>query len=136
MTLYTVLDAKPLADLMIDPADAHYGRLRELCAQHYRDGRGWEPALHSPEREQALRLAEGVLSGHEPKFGWLSVSQECTGTTDPFFALAARPFIGQAEGWDQRAYDALRRSFEHYRGQLLHPDDQPLDGITYSDQSA
>ncbi|BBX82187.1 hypothetical protein [Mycolicibacterium aubagnense] len=67
--------------------------------------------------------------GHRYGFDW--IEQECTGTNDFYAALALRPYIGQFDGWDQGAYDALRRSFEHYRGELLHPEDAPLPGITY-----
>lgn len=71
--------------------------------------------------EEVLRSVEG--------FEWLPVHTECTGTTDPYLALAVRPHIGQ--GIDQQSYDALRRRFEEQRGELLHPDDRPLADIKY-----
>ncbi|OHT95597.1 hypothetical protein BKG71_23195 [Mycobacteroides chelonae] len=124
-TMYTVIDSVPVGDLMIDPADRRYDRLRELLSQG--DHHPWEPALHSPEQKEATDTAYGSL--HKYGFGW--IDQECTGTNDFYAALALRPYIGQFEGWDQGAYDALRRSYEHYRCELLHPEDAPLPGITY-----
>jgi hypothetical protein len=124
-TLYTVIDSVPVGDLMIDPDDRRYDRLRELLSQG--DHRPWEPAIDSPEQKRAATVAYGAL--HSYGFGW--IEQECTGTNDFYAALALRPYIGQFEGWDQAAYDSLRRSFEHYRGELLHPEDAPLSGIAY-----
>ncbi|SHU69045.1 Uncharacterised protein [Mycobacteroides abscessus subsp. abscessus] len=141
MTLYTVLESTPLADVLIDPKDPRYTRLRELCAAH---GSGpIEPATEQRPcgadiddrwpRAKALATAERILNTRD-EFAWLIQWMECLGTTDPIIALALRPFIGQYEGWDQTAYDALRRDFETYRAELLHPEDQPLSGITYRDQ--
>ncbi|WP_079621455.1 hypothetical protein [Mycobacteroides abscessus] len=124
-TMYTVIESVSVGDLMIDPADRRYDRLRELLSQG--DHHPWEPALHSPEQNRAATLAYGAL--HRYGFGW--IEQECTGTNDFYAALALRPHIGQFEGWDQAAYDTLRRSFEHYRGELLHPEDAHLTGIAY-----
>lgn len=138
MTLYTVLESTPLADVLIDPNDLRYTRLRELCTTH---GSGpIEPATEQRPcgadiddrwpRAKALATAERILNTRD-EFAWLIQWMECLGTTDPIIALALRPFIGQHEGWDQTAYDALRRDFETYRAELLHPEDQPLPGITY-----
>ncbi|SII82821.1 hypothetical protein [Mycobacteroides abscessus] len=124
-TMYTVIESVSVGDLMIDPADRRYDRLRELLSQG--DHHPWEPALHSPEQNRAATLAYGAL--HRYGFGW--IEQECTGTNDFYAALALRPHIGQFEGWDQAAYDTLRQSFEHYRGELLHPEDAHLTGIAY-----
>lgn len=124
-TMYTVIDSVPVRDLMIDPADRRYDRLRELLSLG--DHHLWEPALHSAEQEKAATVAYEALDGYG--FGW--IEEECTGTNDFYAALALRPYIGEFEGWDQGAYDALRRSFEHYRGELLHPEDAPLAGIDY-----
>lgn len=126
-TLYTVIDSVPVHDLMIDPADRRYDRLRELLSQE--DHHGWEPALDSPEQEQAANVA--YEARHRYGFSWME--EDCCGTTDFYVALALRPYIGHFEGWDQGAYDALRRSFEHYRGELLHPEDAPLPDITYEE---
>lgn len=131
-TLYTVLESKPAKDLLIDPDDDRYGRLRELCATG-----GGEPSVetcYTDKRVQALSIARGVLGRYG--FDWLSAELECLGTTDHLVALALRPYIGQIEGWDQSAYDALRRSFEYHHGELLHPDDRPLDDVTYKERSA
>lgn len=99
--------------------------MRELLSQG--GHRLWEPTIDSPEQKRAATVAYGAL--HRYGFGW--IEQECTGTNDFYAALALRPYIGQFEGWDQAAYDALRRSFEHYRGELLHPEDALLLGIAY-----
>jgi len=124
-TLYSVLDSVPVRDLMVDPTDSRYGRLRELLSRGGHDP--WEPALDSPERARAAAVGYQALHGYG--FGW--IEWECTGTNDFYVALALRPYVGQFEGWDQSAYDALRRSFEHYRGELLHPEDASLADITY-----
>ncbi|QSN49797.1 hypothetical protein [Mycobacteroides abscessus] len=137
--LFTVLDSQPARDLVIDPDNRGYDRFRELCEQpmpepayeQHRDGPARQDEV---ARDEALDVAERILRDSDD-FSWLAAELECTGTTDPFVALALRPLIGQLDGWNQAAYDALRRSFEHHRGQLLHPDDYPLDGITYQDQS-
>lgn len=124
-TLYTALESVPVRDLMIDPRDRRYDRLRELLSLG--DQHPWQPALDSPEHDRATDVAYPALDRYG--FGW--IEWECTGTNDFYVALALRPYIGQIEGWDQGAYDALRRSFEHYRGQPLHPEDAPLADITY-----
>lgn len=124
-TLYTVLESVPVRDLMIDPTDHRYDRLRELLSLG--DHHPWEPAIHSPERRHAANIAYRAL--HRYGLGW--IEWECTGTNDFYAALALRPYIGHIEGWDQDAYDALRRSFEHYRGELLHPADAPIAGTAY-----
>lgn len=131
-TLYTVLESKPAKDLLIDPGDDRYTRLRELCSTG-----GEEPCIetcYTDKRVQALSIAGRVLGRYG--FDWLSAELECLGTTDHLVALALRPYIGQIEGWDQGAYDALRRSFEHRRGELLHPDDKALDDVTYEARPA
>jgi len=136
--MFTVLDSKPARDLVIDPDNPGYARFRELCEQPmpepaYEQHQDGPPRQDEVARDEALDVAEKILCTSDD-FDWLSGHLECTGTTDPFVALALRPLIGQVDGWSQAAYDALRRSFEHHRGQLLHPDDHPLDGITYHDQ--
>lgn len=144
MTLYTVLESKPLADLCIDPNDPRYTRLREVCATH--GCHSIDAATeHRPlgadldddrwPRAKALTTAERILNRHD-EFAWLTAWLECLGTTDPIIALALRPFIGQYDGWDQAAYDALRRDFETHRAELLHPEDPPLQGITYRRSSS
>ncbi|SIH19794.1 Uncharacterised protein [Mycobacteroides abscessus subsp. abscessus] len=130
---YAVVQERLLRDWIIDPASREYSRLHEVACLY---GAGayvpdqvgeYGSGGYSDAGSEASRAVD-VLHNVDG-FSWLYCHWECTGTTDPYFALAVRPHIGQLI--DQQSYDALRRGFEEQHGELLHPDDQPLADIRY-----
>lgn len=135
---YAVVEDRLLRDWMIDIANPQYARMHEVACLH-----GWW--AYNPNVVGAYGSGEYRNAGRESTdavkvlrdvggFNWLCHHLECMGTTNPYLALAVRPHIGQ--GIDQQCYDGLRRGFEAQRGELLHPDDQPLAGISYPDRPA
>lgn len=130
---YAAVEDRLLRDWIIDPASPEYSRFHEVACLYgieaydpnqvgeYGSGRNIEAGSEASRAAEVLNTVGG--------FSWLLCHWECMGTTDPFFALAVRPHIGQLI--DQQSYDALRRGFEEQRGELLHPDDEPLDDIRY-----
>lgn len=132
---YAVVEDRLLRDWMIDIANPEYSRMHEVASLYgwkaynpdevgeYGSGE-YDPSHAGDEASQA----EDVL-WNAGSFKWLCHHRECMGITNPYFALAVRPHIGQLI--DQQSYDALRRGFESQRGELLHPDDQTLPDIRY-----
>lgn len=131
---YEVVEERLLRDWIIDPAHGEYSRLREVACLY--GSETFDPNLfgtYGPEvfndrRNDVIGEALDLLR-RVGGFGWLLERLECMGTTDPYVALALRPHIGRRFG--QQSYDALRWEFEAHRGELLHPDDQPLADIGY-----
>ncbi|RIT36795.1 hypothetical protein D2E76_16195 [Mycobacteroides abscessus] len=131
---HEVVEDRLLRDWIIDPARREFSRLRELASLY---GSGtfdpnlfgkYGPEVFNARRNgvigEAIELLQGVGG-----FDWLIDRLECMGTTDPYVALALRPYIGPDFG--QQSYDALRWEFEAHRGELLHPEDQQLADIRY-----
>lgn len=130
---YAVVEGRLLRDWMIDTANPEYARMHEVACRY-----GWR--AYNPNLVGEYGSGEYSHAGHEASraqgvlwevggFNWLCHHLECMGSMDPYVALAVRPHIGQRI--DQQCYDALRRGFEDQRGELLHPDDQPLADIRY-----
>lgn len=135
---YVVLEDRLLRDWMIDIANPEYARMHEVACLY-----GWR--AYNPNVVGEYGSGEYSDAGRESSeavkvlwdvggFDWLCHHLECMGSMNPYVALAVRPHIGQRI--DQPCYDGLRRGFEAQRGELLHPDDQPLAGIVYQDRSA
>lgn len=136
---YQVVEDCLLRDWIIDPARGEYFRLREVASLY--GSETFDPNLfgaYGPEvlndrRNDVIGAALELLQ-QVGGFGWLIERLECMGTTDPYVALALRPHIGRR--FDQQSYDALRWEFEAHRGELLHPEDQPLPDIRYKPAEA
>lgn len=133
MSQYAALEDRLLRDWIIDPASPEYSRLHEVACRYGAEA-------YDPNQVGEYGGGADINAGSEASlavevlhnvggFGWLLSHWDCAGTTDPYFALAVRPHIGQLI--DQQSYDALRRGFEEQHGELLHPDDQSLIGIRY-----
>ena len=135
---YAAVEDRLLRDWLVDPASPEYWRLHEVACRYgstpYDSWYAGEygSGEHFNTGSEASRAAE--VLGKVGGFEWLLSHRECTGTTDPYLALAVRPHIGRLI--DQQAYDAPRRGFEEQHGELLHPDDQPLAGIRYRSAQA
>lgn len=134
LSAYEVVEDRLLRDWIIDPARGEYSRLREVACLY--GSETFDPNLFGMYGPEVFhdRRNDVICEAHEllqrvGGFGWLLERLECMGTTDPYVALALRPHIGRR--FSQQSYDALRWEFEAHRGELLHPDDQPLADIRY-----